>query len=59
MCSYWMNEGEDLVVVGVYVDDLLVTGTSADKVYRLFESLASLSIKDLGYVSKFMGCGLS
>ena len=40
MCFYWMNEGEDLVVVGVYVHDLLVTGTSADKVDSLFESLA-------------------
>ena len=50
-----MNEGEYLVVVGVYVDDLLVTGTSADKVDRLLESLSSLSFEDLGYVSKFLG----
>ena len=40
MCFYWMNEGEDFVVVVVYVEDLLVTGTSADKVDSLFESLA-------------------
>uniref|UniRef100_A0AAV1TQJ1 Reverse transcriptase Ty1/copia-type domain-containing protein n=1 Tax=Peronospora matthiolae TaxID=2874970 RepID=A0AAV1TQJ1_9STRA len=55
MCFYWKREGADLVVVGVYVDDLLATGTSAAAVESLFESLASLSIKDLGQVSKFLG----
>uniref|UniRef100_A0AAV1T191 Integrase catalytic domain-containing protein n=1 Tax=Peronospora matthiolae TaxID=2874970 RepID=A0AAV1T191_9STRA len=55
MCFYWKREGADLVVVGVYVDDLLATGTSAAAVEILYESLASLSIKDLGQVSKFLG----
>ena len=55
MCFYWKKEDEDLVVVGVYVDDLLTTGTSVEAVERLFESLSSLSIKDLGRVSKFLG----
>uniref|UniRef100_A0AAV1T508 Uncharacterized protein n=1 Tax=Peronospora matthiolae TaxID=2874970 RepID=A0AAV1T508_9STRA len=48
MCFYWKRERADLVVVGMYVDDLLATGTSAAAVESLFESLASLSIKDLG-----------
>uniref|UniRef100_A0AAV1TTK9 Reverse transcriptase Ty1/copia-type domain-containing protein n=1 Tax=Peronospora matthiolae TaxID=2874970 RepID=A0AAV1TTK9_9STRA len=48
MCFYWKRDGDDLVVVSVYVDDLLATGTSAAAVERFFASLASLSIKDLG-----------
>ena len=55
MCFYWKRDGDDLVVVGVYVDDLLATGTSVAAVERFFASLASLSIKDLGRVSKFLG----
>uniref|UniRef100_A0AAV1T269 Reverse transcriptase Ty1/copia-type domain-containing protein n=1 Tax=Peronospora matthiolae TaxID=2874970 RepID=A0AAV1T269_9STRA len=55
MCFYWKRDGDDLVVVGVYVDDLLATGTSAAAVERFFASLASLSIKDLGRVSNFLG----
>lgn len=55
MCLYWKKDGEDLVVVGVYVDDLLATGTNAAAVDRLFDSLTSLSIKDLGLVSKILG----
>uniref|UniRef100_A0AAV1UM55 Uncharacterized protein n=1 Tax=Peronospora matthiolae TaxID=2874970 RepID=A0AAV1UM55_9STRA len=44
----------DLVVVGVNVDDLLAYGTSAAAADRLFGSLASLPIKDLGRFSKFL-----
>ena len=29
MCLYWKHDGKDTFVVGVYVDDLLVTGTEA------------------------------
>ena len=55
MCLYWKHDGKDTVVVGVYVDDLLATGTDAAAVDRFFASLASLSINDLGRVSKFLG----
>uniref|UniRef100_A0AAV1TI68 Uncharacterized protein n=1 Tax=Peronospora matthiolae TaxID=2874970 RepID=A0AAV1TI68_9STRA len=55
MCFYWKHDGDDLVVVGVYVDDLLATGKSAAAVERFFASLASLSINDLDRVSKFLG----
>ena len=56
MCFYWKRDSEDIVVVSVYVDDLLATGTNAAAVDRFFStSLASLSIKDLGRVSKFLG----
>ena len=55
MCLYWKKDGRDLVIVGVYVDDLLATGTNAPAVDRFFASLGSLSIKDLGAVNKFLG----
>uniref|UniRef100_A0AAV1UKL9 Reverse transcriptase Ty1/copia-type domain-containing protein n=1 Tax=Peronospora matthiolae TaxID=2874970 RepID=A0AAV1UKL9_9STRA len=55
MCFYWKRDGNDLVVVGVYVDDLLATRTSAAAVERFFASLSSLSNKDLGRVSEFLG----
>uniref|UniRef100_A0AAV1VBX8 Integrase catalytic domain-containing protein n=1 Tax=Peronospora matthiolae TaxID=2874970 RepID=A0AAV1VBX8_9STRA len=55
MCLYWKYEGAELVVVGAYVDDLLVTGTSTAVVDRFFVSLSTLAIKDLGEVSKFLG----
>ena len=43
----------ELVVIGVYVDDLLATGTSVAAVESFLLSLLSLSIKDLGHVNKF------
>uniref|UniRef100_A0AAV1TTB1 Reverse transcriptase Ty1/copia-type domain-containing protein n=1 Tax=Peronospora matthiolae TaxID=2874970 RepID=A0AAV1TTB1_9STRA len=55
MCFYWKRDGDDLVVAGVYVEDLLATGTSAAAAERFFASLASLSIKDLGRASKSLG----
>uniref|UniRef100_A0AAV1TEW2 Integrase catalytic domain-containing protein n=1 Tax=Peronospora matthiolae TaxID=2874970 RepID=A0AAV1TEW2_9STRA len=54
MCFYWKKDGRGLVIVGVYVDDLLATGTDAAAVDRSFASLGSLSIKDLGAVNKFL-----
>ena len=55
MCLCHKQDGEDVGVVGVYVDDLLATGTSAVAVNNRFASLGLLSIKDLGRVSKFLG----
>ena len=55
ICLYYQVECGQLVIVGVYVDDLLATGTDAAAVDRFFVKLGSLSIKDLGTVSKFLG----
>ena len=44
MCLYHKREGGELVVVGVYVNDLLATGMSVAAVESFFVSLASLSI---------------
>ena len=54
MCLYHKLEGGELVVVGVYVNDLLATGMSVAAVESFFVSLASPSIKDLGHVNKFL-----
>ena len=42
MCLYWKLDGKGIVVVGVYVNDLLVTGTNAAAVDCFFEGLSSL-----------------
>ena len=42
-------------VVGVYVDDLLVTGTEPSAVDSFFAHMECLSIKNMGVVSKFVG----
>lgn len=55
MCLYFKHDGPDMVVVGVYVDDLLVTATREELVGKFFEDMAALSIKNLGYVSRFLG----
>ena len=55
MCLYWKRDGKDIVVVGVYVNDLLVTGRNVATVDCFLEGLSSLSIKNLGQVSKFLG----
>lgn len=44
MCLYHKRDGDELVVVGVYVDQLLVPGTIVAVVESFFTSLASLSI---------------
>uniref|UniRef100_A0AAV1T532 Integrase catalytic domain-containing protein n=1 Tax=Peronospora matthiolae TaxID=2874970 RepID=A0AAV1T532_9STRA len=54
-CLYIRHDGGELTIVGVYVDDLLVTATSQDKVEEFFKAMSVLSIKDLGQVNKFLG----
>ena len=58
MCLYHKFYGKELVVVGVYVDDLLATGTSVAAVGSFFTILASLSIKDVGHLHRFLGMQL-
>ena len=54
MCIYYKSMGNDMIVVGVYVDDVLVTATTAALVQDFFISMGSLSIKDLKNVQKFL-----
>ncbi|OWZ17991.1 Copia protein [Phytophthora megakarya] len=54
MCIYFRWRQGEVVVVGVYVDDLLVTGTKTEAVDAFFGDLADLSVKNLGVASKFL-----
>ncbi|POM77293.1 LOW QUALITY PROTEIN: Integrase catalytic core protein [Phytophthora palmivora] len=55
MCVYFRRKDGVLLVVGVYVDDLLVAGTKQEAVDAFFAELASLSVKKLGCAHKFLG----
>nr|CCA18027.1 PREDICTED: hypothetical protein [Albugo laibachii Nc14] len=55
MCLYQNHQGTEMIIVGVYVDDLLVTASLADLVGDSFDAMRTLSIKDLGEVRKFLG----
>ncbi|KAE9207773.1 hypothetical protein PF004_g16945 [Phytophthora fragariae] len=56
-CLYYKRDAGGVTLVGAYVDDLLVTGTSNARVDAFFEDMAVLELKDLGVVSKFLGIG--
>ena len=55
MCLYVKRSDENVTVVGVYVDDLLVTGTTNEAVGQFSKDVMSLEIKDLGVLHKFLG----
>jgi hypothetical protein len=55
MCLYYKRDGDDMTIVGVYVDDLLATASKPDLVEDFFVAMRILPIKDLGKVSKFLG----
>nr|CCA27717.1 conserved hypothetical protein [Albugo laibachii Nc14]CCA27745.1 conserved hypothetical protein [Albugo laibachii Nc14] len=55
MCWYHKHQGTEMIIAGVYVDDLLVTVSLDDLVGDFFKGMETLSIKDLGKVRKFLG----
>lgn len=55
MCIYRKISGENILLIGVYVDDLLITATNEVLVSNLVKELESFRIKNLGNVSKFLG----
>jgi hypothetical protein len=55
ICVYVKRDDDEVTIVGVYVDDLLVTGSSTKRVDEFGAHMASLEIKRLGPVSKFLG----
>ncbi|DAZ97845.1 TPA: hypothetical protein N0F65_002515, partial [Lagenidium giganteum] len=54
-CVYVKRDARGVTVVGVYVDDTLVTGTSPARVSEFYEDMASIELKNQGPVSKFLG----
>jgi hypothetical protein len=47
--------GADIVIVGIYVDDILAIGTKKKLVDDFFEDAKQMDIKYLGEVNKFLG----
>ena len=54
MCLNYKHCGDDTIIVGVYVYDLLVTASKRVLVNDFFKAMGVLSIKDRGEVSKFL-----
>nr|CCA19525.1 GK15001 putative [Albugo laibachii Nc14] len=54
-CLYYKSDLDGTTMVGTYVDDLLVTGTSDQRVDVFFSQRACLELKDLGLAEKFLG----
>ena len=52
MCLYYKGAGDKLILVGVYVNNLLVTATTDAGVDWVFTPMDSILIKNLGPVSK-------
>ncbi|XP_019098403.1 PREDICTED: uncharacterized protein LOC109131685 [Camelina sativa] len=53
---YRKNSGQDLLIVGVYVDDLFITGTSLELIKRFKEEMSSIfEMSDLGRLSYYLG----
>ncbi|GMF59484.1 unnamed protein product [Phytophthora fragariaefolia] len=58
-CIYRKGSGADLTLVGVYVDDFLVTGSTEENVDKFFSDMAVLDVKNLSTVSKFLGMAIT
>ena len=54
MCLYVKKTNDDIKIIVVYVDDLLVTGTSSRVVGPFFKNMAFLSRKKLGIINRFL-----
>uniref|UniRef100_A0AAV1VGI3 Reverse transcriptase Ty1/copia-type domain-containing protein n=1 Tax=Peronospora matthiolae TaxID=2874970 RepID=A0AAV1VGI3_9STRA len=54
-CFYIKTETDGKTLVGIYVDDVLATGTDVNKVNDLFVDMQVIELKDLGVVTKFLG----
>ena len=55
MCLYYKRDDNDTTLVGVYVDDLLVIASIPRVVKDFFDTMSTLSIKDLGEVKEVLG----
>lgn len=57
-CLYFKADRSGTTLVGTYVDDLLVTGTSTERVDAFFADIQVLSLKDLGPATMFLGVNI-
>jgi hypothetical protein len=54
-CLYFRVEQENIVIIGLYVDDLLVIGANQEMVDELFIIASKMDIKNLGQASMVIG----
>ncbi|KAG6623476.1 Copia LTR rider [Phytophthora cinnamomi] len=54
-CLYIEHEANVKTLVGIYVADVLVTGTSVKKVDYFFNDMKVVELNDIGVVTKFLG----
>ena len=54
-CLYFKSDSDGTILVGTYVDDLLVTGVSGQRVDDFFSQMTCLELKNLGLAEKFLG----
>lgn len=52
---YFKSDIDGATLVGTHVDELLVTGTSNERVDVFFSQMAYLEPKDVGLAEKFLG----
>ena len=55
MCLYYQTTKTTIILVGIYVDDLLVTSNYVKLVDEFFQEMKAFDVKDLGEVEKFLG----
>jgi hypothetical protein len=58
MCLYHKWIKNEVILVGVYVDDLLIVSTRVELVSKLFEDQEELRLKNLGPVTRFLGINM-
>lgn len=54
VCSYYDQDTNGITVLGVHVDNILITWTRLSIIESTLKSLSSLSVKNLGPVSSFL-----
>jgi hypothetical protein len=55
MCLYYQKSNTIIILVGIYVDDLLVTSNYVKLIDEFFEEMKTFDVKDLGEAEKFLG----
>ena len=53
-CVFYKVGRNETVLLGVYVDDIIVTSTTTDVVDRFFVDMHVLELEDLGAISEFL-----
>jgi Reverse transcriptase (RNA-dependent DNA polymerase) len=53
---YWRKKGEEIILVGVYVDDLLITGISETEIVKFkLDMMREFKMSDFGLLTYYLG----